>query len=340
MVKNSPRLLKPRVKPERVLLTRVVVLVSLVAAIMTVFWLDRDGLKDNLDDHLSFSDIAYFTAVTVTTVGYGDIVPVTDRARIIDALVVTPLRLIIWLVFVGTAYELVLQRWIEERRMNRLQNRLAGHIIICGYGHAGRTAASEALAQGTAHDQILIIENSTEDIQLASEDGYICMQGNVSHEQVLQAAGVDRASAVMLCLGRDDITVLTTLTIRQLSPAVRIICTAYESENIKLLSQAGANTIIAPSMLSGNLMTNSIQSSHVADYISDLMTTQGRIKLLERMPLPHEVGQSLRDVQQGMAVCLIRDQQRIGFWEGDKSLVQAGDQLLVIQPSLPTGVQA
>jgi hypothetical protein len=109
--------------PERILLTRLAMLITMVAMIMAILWYDRDGLRDQIDGEISFSDVAYFTAVTLTTVGYGDIVPVTDRARIMDALLVTPLRLVIWLVFLGTAYELVLQRWLEARRMTRLQTR-------------------------------------------------------------------------------------------------------------------------------------------------------------------------------------------------------------------------
>ncbi len=108
--------------PERILLNRCLILLVLVAMILAIFWYDRDGLRDQIDGEISFHDVAYFTAVTISTVGYGDIVPVSDRARMKDTLLVTPLRLIIWLIFLGTAYELVLQRWLEARRMKKNAN--------------------------------------------------------------------------------------------------------------------------------------------------------------------------------------------------------------------------
>jgi len=318
--------------PERILLNRVLLLVGLVSLIMAIFWFDRDGLKDQIDGQISFSDIAYFTAVTVSTVGYGDIVPVTDRARLVDAVLVTPIRLVIWLVFLGTAYELVLQRWLEARRMTRLQNTLKQHLIICGYGHSGQSAAQEAAARGMAEDQVLVIDRDHNRLKLASELGHVGLLGDATREQDLRDAGIERAQAVLICLGRDDAAVLAVLTVRQLNPKVRVVCSVSEEENIKLVRQAGADAIVAPSIVGGYLMADSMESSHIADYINDLMCSDGRVRLVERAPLPGEIGQAMRNLTPGLVVRLHRDGERIGFWEGERSVVQAGDRLLEIEP--------
>lgn len=323
--------IKASVSPERVLLYRLLLLLTLITTALAIFWLDRDGLKDQIDGDVSFSDVVYFTAVTITTVGYGDIVPVSDRARIIDALLVTPLRLVIWLVFLGTAYELVLQRWLENRRMNRIQQSLKEHLIVCGYGHSGQSAAQEAVARGRPPDQILVMERDQSRLQLAASCGYIGLLSDPTHETDLRDAGIDEAKAVLICLGRDDAAVLAVLTVRQLNPKVRIICCVAEQENIKLLRQAGADAIVAPSMVGGYLMADSVQSSHIADYVSDLMCTGGRVHLKERPPAAHEIGLPMREIGPGLAVRLIRADQRIGFWEGDRARVQASDILLVIE---------
>ena len=125
----------------KTLVIRAVAVLTMFALVIAVFWFDRDGLRDSHDGSISFADVVYSTMVSVTTVGYGDIVPVTRQARLIDALLVTPIRLFIWLIFVGTAYQLVLQRLIEDFRMRRLQARLQGHVVLCGFGHAGRLLA-------------------------------------------------------------------------------------------------------------------------------------------------------------------------------------------------------
>src|SRR3546814_7680181 len=117
---------------------------------MALFCCYRSGRRDARDGEISFGDVIYFTMVTITTVGYGDIVPVSDRARLLDAFLVTPVRVFLLLIFLGTAYEFVIQKVLEDYRMGRLQRRLRDHIVICGYGHSGRIAARE-LEIGRAH---------------------------------------------------------------------------------------------------------------------------------------------------------------------------------------------
>ena len=106
-VRNNAPILHVRsgLSPEKTLLLRGCLVVVLLSVVIAIFWFDRDGLKDQIDGHVSFSDILYFGMITVTTVGYGDIVPVSDNARLIDAFAVTPIRIFIWFIFLGTAYE-------------------------------------------------------------------------------------------------------------------------------------------------------------------------------------------------------------------------------------------
>ena len=133
-------------------------------SVFLVFLLDRDGLRDQIDGHVSALDVFYFTMVTITTVGYGDIVPVSDAARFIDAFFVTPVRIFVWLIFLGTAYQLVLQRLIEEWRMMRLQRELMDHVIICGYGHSGSIAATELVTRGWDREQIVVIDSNGDEL--------------------------------------------------------------------------------------------------------------------------------------------------------------------------------
>ena len=331
--KTRARLVRADRSPLRVLLVRITMMVLLVSTVMLIFWIDRDGLRDHHDNVISFSDIAYFTAITITTVGYGDIVPISERARLIDAFLVTPLRLGIWLIFLGTAYELVLQRWIEAVRMKRLQNTLNQHLIICGFGHTGQSAAREAVARGTPAALVLVIDKSPEYLAQATAEGYVGLIGDATKEQILVDAGISRALALIVCLGRDDASVLTVLTARHLNTVVRIVSSVSEEENIKLIMQAGADAIVSPSVVSGHLMANSVKSSHIADYVNDLMRVEGQVRLIERTAKTQEVGKPMRELQGGLVVRLHRGDQRIGFWEGDKTVVQPGDVLLEIVPN-------
>jgi len=315
----------------RTLRIRMFLVLGLFLLVLGVFWLDRDGLRDQIDGDITLVDVVYFTMVSVTTVGYGDIVPVTPRARIIDALIVTPIRLFIWLIFVGTAYQLVLQQLIEGFRMRRLQEKLQHHVVLCGYGHSGRCAAAELVARGIDKHQILIIDNSRDRIEEAAEHGYIGILGDAAREETLRAAMLPTARALFVCTHRDDTNVLIVLTARNLSASIRIVARVEESENEKLLKQSGANATVLPSRVGGILMADSLDSSLLTSYVMDLISAGGQVVLIEREARADEVGRAPAELQNARIVRVIRGSRSLGFWETD-ARIQAGDVLVIIQP--------
>jgi voltage-gated potassium channel len=315
----------------KTLVIRAAAVLIMFALVIAVFWFDRDGLRDNQDGSITFADVVYFTMVSVTTVGYGDIVPVTRQARLVDALLVTPIRLFIWLIFVGTAYQLVLQRLIEDFRMRRLQARLQDHVVLCGFGHAGRCAAAELVARGFDKQHILIVDLDQTRIEEAAELGYIGILGDASREQTLGETMLSHARALLVCTDRDDTNVLITLTARNLAPNVRIVSRVEEGENDKLLRQSGASATVLPSRVGGILMADSIESSHLATYVMDLISAGGQVTLVERAPRPEEIGHRPFE-NRAMILRVLRDRHSYGFWEDDLR-IQAEDRLIVIGAS-------
>ncbi len=313
----------------RTLIGRALLVLTMYAVVIAVFWWDRDGLHDNLDDHVSFVDVIYFSAVTMTTVGYGDIVPATPRARIIDSVLVTPIRLLAWLVFVGTAYQLVLQRLIEDFRMRRMQARLENHVIVCGFGHSGACVANELVVRGIDKRQILIVDVDRETLEVAAEQGFIGILANATHEETLKEAMLDSARALFVCTNRDDTNVLVVLTARSLAPKVRIIARVEEAENEKLLRQSGADATILPSRVGGILMAGSLETTVLASYVMDLISATGRIVLVEREVQPAEIGQMPEDLDV-LAVAVVRDGRELGIGEPGSRL-RPEDRLLVIR---------
>jgi voltage-gated potassium channel len=324
---------KAEAAPQQKLVMRLGIVALLLAAVVALFWFDRSGLRDARDGEISFGDVIYFTMVTITTVGYGDIVPVSDRARLLDAFLVTPVRVFLLLIFLGTAYEFVIQKVLEDYRMGRLQRRLRDHIVICGYGHSGRIAARELVAKGCDPDCIVVIDLSEDALYDVAEAGYVGLRGDATHEGIIRASGIERARAAIVSPGRDDTNVLIVLTIRSVSPAVKIIASVKEEENFKLIEQSGANMILSPAKVSGYLLAEAVLHRHTSDYVCDLVTSHGRVKLNERPARPEEVGRGLRDVTDGLVVGIQRDGKEIGFWHAEAGEIQAGDVLLLIEPT-------
>jgi voltage-gated potassium channel len=318
----------------RSLLRRAVVVFVMFFAVVLLFWFDRDGLRDNADGHLSFSDVVYFSVVTLTTVGYGDIVPVTRRARLIDAALVTPIRLLIWLIFLGTAYQLVLQRLIEDLRMRVLQARLQNHIIICGFGHAGRCAAAELTARGFEKREILVVDVMQSQLEDAAGLGYVGLLSNATHEETLRRAMIHTARALFVCTDRDDTNVLIVLTARHLSPQVRIISRVEEAENEKLLRQSGANAAVLPSRIGGILMADSLDTSAIASAVTDLISAGGGVTMHERPARDEDIGRMPKEIAGELVVRVLRDSRALAFWE-DEARIRFGDRLVVIAPVTP-----
>lgn len=307
--------------------------VALIAIALGGHWFDRAGLKDNVDGHVSFIDVVYFTAITVTTVGYGDIIPVTDRARLFDTFVVTPIRIFIWLIFLGSAYSFVLRQGWERWRMGFVQRSLSGHSIVCGFGSTGSSAVAELLARGCAPETIVVIDENANKLREAEALGVATVEGDASHNAVLEAAGIDRARAVIVTPGRDDSAILIMLSARRLAPHIPVSVGIRATENEEIAREAGADVIINSVSLGGQLLAGSTAGPNIADYVADLVTRGGRVELRERTVSAEECGcdpASLRDRQ---IVRIYRDGKPIGFWEDGARRLEPGDHVIEIVPA-------
>ncbi len=124
--------------------------------VVMIHWFDRDGLIDNVDGHISFLDVVYFTMISITTTGFGDIAPVTDRARLVEAIIVTPIRFAVFFIFVGTAYNFIIKRSWEKWRMAKIQEQLSDHVVVLGYGISGSQSVEELIERGTDPNEIVV----------------------------------------------------------------------------------------------------------------------------------------------------------------------------------------
>lgn len=317
------------------LAVRALLVLALFGIALLGHWLDRDGLKDNIDGHVSFTDVVYFTTITVTTVGYGDIVPVTDRARMFDTFVVTPVRIFVWIIFLGTAYTFVLRSTWERIRTAMIGKRLSAHTIICGFGASGEYAARELLCEGCKPSRIVAIDLSRERITVATELGLSAIEGDATHNAVLEAARIATAGAVLVATHRDDVSALVVLSARQLNHAVPISTGARAEENEDLLHQAGASVVVNSVRFGGHLLARATVSPKAVDTAADLVSADGRMVLRERTAEADDVGKSLRDLRQGIAIRLIRGGRNYCAFDREAASVETGDIIVEIAEAQP-----
>jgi len=247
-------------KPWRTLLVRAGLALGLLVAAFCLLWFDRSGLKDNIDGDLSFPDVLYFTMITITTVGYGDIVPVTDRARLVDAFLLTPIRLFIWLIFLGTAVDLVFKRSWERWRMKQIQEKLCNHAVIAGFGRTGSKVARQLVEDGLAVGSLVVIDCSEEACAAARAMGAAVVQGDASDNDVLAAVHIERASALITSAGRDDTSILIILTARSLAPKLPISVSINAEDNEDIARHAGASTVINPITVSARMLAEATRT--------------------------------------------------------------------------------
>ena len=286
---------------------RLALVALLVGIALGGHWFDRDGLRDNADGTISFLDVVYFTAITVTTVGYGDIVPVSDAARMFDTFVVTPIRIFVFLIFLGSAYSFVLRQGWERWRMGLIRARLKGHVVVCGYGATGEAAVGELLARGTSPDCIVVVDADPHRLRAVEALGVATVEGDATHNAVLETAGIAEARAAIVTPGRDDTAVLIMLTIRRLAPEVRVSCAIRERENEIIARDAGADVIVNPILFGGQLLAGSTTGPHLADYVGELVRRGGSADLHEREVRAEEVGLSPAEVRTGQILRLYRN---------------------------------
>ncbi len=312
------------------ILWRVIAVLTLVGIAVAVHWFDRDGLRDNYDGQVSFADVIYFTMISITTTGYGDIAPVTERARLFDALIVTPIRVFVVLLFIGTTYQFVLRRSWERWRMAFLQDKLTDHIVVAGFGQTGSEAVDELIARGENPRAIVVIDPSQAQLDRAGKLGCIVLQADATRDTALADVRIATARAMIVATGRDDTSVLVTLTARHLAPDLPISVIVKAADNQFPARAAGATTVINPVSFAGLLLAGSCRGPHIADYMLDLASIGGPVALAERAVRPEEIGKPLSAIATGLGVRVYRADGKYRFDAPEVRELREGDTIVEI----------
>ena len=310
--------------------TRLAVALGLIIAVALLAWLGGDGYVDPADDEVSLLDAFYYSTVTITTTGYGDIRPVTDEARLVTAVVVTPARILFLILLVGTTLEVLTERTRAAYRLSRWRKTLKDHVIICGFGTKGRAAATTLIGNGYRPAQLVAVEDSASARDKATSMGITAVAGSATTQHALIEAGIAEAAGVVVAVDRDDSAVLATLTARELNPRANIVAAVREDENAHLLHESGADSVITSSSAAGRLLGLATTTPDIAQVLEDLLTVGAGLDIVERPIGEHEIGPLEELRSRNPVVAVARAGQILRFDDPLAAQLQAGDALVEV----------
>ncbi len=221
-------------------------------------------------------DAFYMTVITITTVGFGEVVPLSGPGRLFTVVLII-------IGFGGLAYaghsiaesllEQVWSRNAETKKMQTRINKLQKHYIICGYGRVGQAAAHYFAGQNIP---IVVIEASEETCARIKEQGLNYIHGDATSDEHLLNAGIKKASGLLALLHSDPLNLFTTLTARELNPTLRIISRSAESSAEQKILKAGADSVVSPHATAGKHIAENIlgATGHMPRVISDAVSLQ------------------------------------------------------------------
>jgi voltage-gated potassium channel len=308
------------------------------AAIALVALLAVGTVGYHLLEGFNFIDSLYMAVITMSTVGFGEVHPLSAAGRLFTiGLILGGGAIAAYAVSV--AVEVILSgewgaRW-ADRRKKRMLAEFNQHVIVCGFGRVGRFVTQELRAEGIPY---LVIEKDPERVALAERYGNFVLTGNAANEGLLQNAGIDRARGLVAAVDSDAENVYITLTARGLNAGLVIISRANFEESESKLLRAGATRVLLPYRISGKRMVTMLVRPDVADFLDEVAHASGMELLLE------QVGIAERSTLAGLALAEARaktglDVTVLAFRKpgssmntrpGPDTVLEAGLQILVL----------
>lgn len=243
------------------------ILYSLLAVIVAMGF---GTIGFHLIEGWSILDSLYASAQTVTTVGYGDVAPATPNGRLFAISFMLAGVGVVLYALTATVHAIVQSELVAtfgERRQSRKMSKLRNHFIICGAGRVGAHLVRTLL---TSNDIFVVIEKDPQRVEELTKLGVIVLVRDATLEETLREAGVEVARGLAACLPDDADNVYVVLTARDLNPNLHIVARAAEEQAEAKLLRAGANRVVAPTIIGGHRMAMALTKPAVDDFIGSI----------------------------------------------------------------------
>ncbi|HUJ73564.1 MAG TPA: potassium channel protein [bacterium] len=246
-------------------------------------------------------DAFYMAAITVTTVGFQEVQPLDAGGRLFTIfLIITSVSLFAYALTSLTALmvETEFTAVFARRRMDKKIAALSGHDILCGFGRTGQSVSDHLLQRG---HRFVVIEQKPENLLLLRERGALFVEGDATHDDALERAGIRRAKGLVAALGNDAENVYLVLSARQMNPELTIVSWASSDEAERKVLRAGADHTLSPYALGGRRIAQLLLNPHTVEFLDHAMAGSSSIQLEEIRISPgsRAVGSSLKGMGVG-----------------------------------------
>ncbi|NOZ79539.1 MAG: potassium channel protein [Acidobacteria bacterium] len=293
-----------------------------------------------LIEHAPWMDALYMTVITVTTIGFREIFPLSSGGRIFTmVLALSGVGVMLYAVSVVASLmvETDIRRILGFRKEHRMIDKLTRHIVLCGAGRTGQTVIDILKARS---EPFVVIERNAEQCRRLEQAGILVIQGDATERQVLEAAGLARAATMIASLADDAHNVYMVLLARRLNPGLKIIVRAVGDSSDEPLKLAGADTVINPYRTGAMRIAYTALKPAVIDFLdASLPGTNADLELAEIRIRPGSqlAGETLAsaNVRQrfGLIVVALRRGEKSLFNPPPDTAVEAGDVLVALGPT-------
>jgi voltage-gated potassium channel len=220
-----------------------------------------------LIDHYPLFDAFYMTLITVTTVGYGEILPLSHAGRIFNSFLIffgVSVMLLAFGAMTQTVIELEFNQYFGKRRVRGMIDKLENHIILCGYGRVGRGAAEELHSSGVP---FVVIDHSEERVERAMKAGMLAVVGDATRDEVLREVGIAKAKGLIATLASDADNLFVILSAKALNSRLHLSARIDEEASEQKMRRAGADFVFAPYKSTGHRMAQALLKPHVHQFM-------------------------------------------------------------------------
>jgi voltage-gated potassium channel len=280
----------------------------------------------------------YLVVVTLLTIGFDEVHPISVSGRVLTILIAVS-GVGTALYATGQIVEIIIEGEIlgyrTRRKMEKRIAEMRNHYIICGFGRVGHQVASDFAA---ARTPFVVIDAKHETISELGPRGIPHIVGDATSDEILAEAGISRARGLVACSDSDVANVYVTLSARALNPALYIVARASLPETEKKLRMAGANRVISPYVMSGRRMAAMVTRPVVSDFL-DMVTHGGEMEFrLHEMPIPAGsglIGKSLADAEirlksGALVLAIHKSDGSFALQPNAASIISTGDILVLV----------